>query len=391
MVHEGGDQPADEANKQEGAVGKESKLRCRESGLKSVIKSFDLFGHPVQLNFDQNGPVHKTLLGGAFSIIVRLLIAVYVLRLLKKLIMADEPTTTSVDTVATLDDVVVSQTSLLLLHTFSHSGGSQKLSELRRNVDIYFVKTEMSRESNTVIKETRIEVTNCTFSDSDPVLPFKTDATLALCSADPQIRLQGQDSSPKATLLQFRIDRCRGRGCASDSEIDNYIQQLNIEAWSLERQLAFDSPNAVDGVAKHWHLQSQQALDPRRNPLQISVYLKSNHLQIKDSWLDFGWPRLELRFFTTERSSWQYQPSGQSGSNLYRVVYKLSERETRHIRVAYGILAFIGDLGGVAELLVLVFGFFIYPISKFSFNVAAIEKWFLVRTSDASLFKQTDN
>jgi hypothetical protein len=62
----------------------------------------------------------------------------------------------------------------------------------------------------------------------------------------------------------------------------------------------------------------------------------------------------------------------------------------KHVKIVQGLLAFLGDLGGVTELIVLLFGFFIYPISRFSFNIKAMENWFMVRTSDNSLFKIGD-
>ena len=38
----------------------------------------------------------------------------------------------------------------------------------------------------------------------------------------------------------------------------------------------------------------------------------------------------------------------------------------------------------------MLFGFFIHPISLFSFNIKAMEKWFLVRTTDNSLVLEED-
>jgi len=32
------------------------------------IKDFDIFGHPVQLNFNKNGATHKTMIGGVASV-----------------------------------------------------------------------------------------------------------------------------------------------------------------------------------------------------------------------------------------------------------------------------------------------------------------------------------
>jgi hypothetical protein len=52
----------------------------------------------------------------------------------------------------------------------------------------------------------------------------------------------------------------------------------------------------------------------------------------------------------------------------------------------YNILELMGDIGGVLEIIVLFFGIFLNPISKFSFDLTAITYLYLVRTSEQGLF-----
>jgi hypothetical protein len=42
------------------------------------IKSFDIFGKPVKLNFGDEGETHKTILGGFFTIIFYLGIIAFI-------------------------------------------------------------------------------------------------------------------------------------------------------------------------------------------------------------------------------------------------------------------------------------------------------------------------
>jgi len=51
-------------------------------------------------------------------------------------------------------------------------------------------------------------------------------------------------------------------------------------------------------------------------------------------------------------------------------------------------MAFIGDIGGVTEIVMLMFGFFVLPFSEFSFNLKAMKKLFLVRTTEQDLFEE---
>jgi hypothetical protein len=71
---------------------------------------------------------------------------------------------------------------------------------------------------------------------------------------------------------------------------------------------------------------------------------------------------------------------------IFRFVISLGTSKNQHQRELYNLLDFIGDLGGVFEILVSFFSFFIMPISEHSFILKALSKLFLARTSDAKLF-----
>ena len=55
----------------------------------NFVKSYDMFGHVVNLNFDKQGPSHKTVFGGAISIFIKIIIYVYVVFNFKKLILGE--------------------------------------------------------------------------------------------------------------------------------------------------------------------------------------------------------------------------------------------------------------------------------------------------------------
>ena len=53
--------------------------------ISTKLKNQDLFGHQVQLNFNRNGSVHTTPLGGVFSIFLKTLYIIYFSYLLNKM------------------------------------------------------------------------------------------------------------------------------------------------------------------------------------------------------------------------------------------------------------------------------------------------------------------
>ena len=56
------------------------------SSVTNWIRDQDLFGQPVQLYFNRNGPSHRTVLGGVVSIFSTTLLLVYMGIYLEKMI-----------------------------------------------------------------------------------------------------------------------------------------------------------------------------------------------------------------------------------------------------------------------------------------------------------------
>ena len=59
-----------------------------------------------------------------------------------------------------------------------------------------------------------------------------------------------------------------------------------------------------------------------------------------------------------------------------------------HSRAIYSFLDLLGDLGGVTEVMMIVFSFFLYPISEHSFVVKAMKKLFIARTRENGIFME---
>ena len=54
--------------------------------FKKFIKSQDMFGHIVNLNFNKNGTEHTTFVGGLMSGLIKLFISMYILILFRRTI-----------------------------------------------------------------------------------------------------------------------------------------------------------------------------------------------------------------------------------------------------------------------------------------------------------------
>lgn len=56
----------------------------------SWVKSQDMFGHEIKLNFNRNGDAHTTVIGGLTSCIVKALIYIYIYMCAMKLFMIED-------------------------------------------------------------------------------------------------------------------------------------------------------------------------------------------------------------------------------------------------------------------------------------------------------------
>jgi hypothetical protein len=53
------------------------KMPVKGQSFNRFIKDFDIFGHKINLNFDQKGEIHKTYCGGCFSLLFKLLFIIF--------------------------------------------------------------------------------------------------------------------------------------------------------------------------------------------------------------------------------------------------------------------------------------------------------------------------
>lgn len=56
-------------------------------------------------------------------------------------------------------------------------------------------------------------------------------------------------------------------------------------------------------------------------------------------------------------------------------------------RKIYSFLDFLGEIGGVFEIIILVFGFLLLPLSRHSFILSATKEMYLAKTKEANIFK----
>ena len=123
------------------------------------------------------------------------------------------------------------------------------------------------------------------------------------------------------------------------------------------------------------------------------IYIRGNDITTLDQFINLGTSFAGV-FYDIYKSV--YKPiTAKSGNSkldglLYRTQFFLTTEKVSYSRQAYGMLDLLGDLGGVTEVLMIVFGIILFPISEHSFYLHAARLLFLGKTEDESLFKDAE-
>ena len=59
-----------------------------------------------------------------------------------------------------------------------------------------------------------------------------------------------------------------------------------------------------------------------------------------------------------------------------------------HERKCFDVMMVLGSLGGIGNVMIIIFGFLLFPISEHSFLMKAFKKFYFARTKDQTLFPQ---
>lgn len=115
------------------------------------------------------------------------------------------------------------------------------------------------------------------------------------------------------------------------------------------------------------------------------IEISPNQVQTQDMWLQLGWYTHDFNFFSKHNIN-SYFNKRYSEDPLAQVQINISSTGRKHERRVYGYFDLLGDLGGVLEMVLVFFGFFINPVAEHSFIFKATNKLYLARTNTPGVF-----
>ena len=114
----------------------------------NFFKEKDMFGHVVNLNFNNRGYSHNTLIGGSISVIIKLFMTCYIVIILKKMILTEANDHSCEDYLIDLTDekdqpVRVDQSKMMVFHTLAKiRNGAENIDfqEAKKYIEIRYVQ-----------------------------------------------------------------------------------------------------------------------------------------------------------------------------------------------------------------------------------------------------------
>lgn len=106
----------------------------------------------------------------------------------------------------------------------------------------------------------------------------------------------------------------------------------------------------------------------------------------EDSFMRLGQISYEGEYFTVEHEMVRNVVREAEPETFFSSILWISPNIYSHARSIYGWIDLLGDLGGVTEVIMICFGFILFPISEFSFILKASKKFYLARTKMNDLF-----
>ena len=169
-----------------------------------------------------------------------------------------------------------------------------------------------------------------------------------------------------------------------------FIQNILILTYSFNDFIDFDirEKGKVPVYQRYTELSRTSMKSNQVNLATLN--LRKNHIETKDSFFNpLSTPSIEASFFDVAKTtSVMVNRPLVFPHAVYAMEVFLNSFEISHSREIYDLLALLGDLGGIHDVFVLIFGIFVFPWSQFSYNLKIFEKLYLVRTTDSTLVMQ---
>jgi hypothetical protein len=375
-------------------------IRSSFSWFKDKIKSRDMFGIPISLNFEGENEF-KTGIGGWISSFVTIIVLIYAALLLKTLIAREDSSvvknTIQTDLTYDVDNHYVGEKGFNFGVALVHSNGTDILNDQSlATVTISQVKwlgDEIGDNHTNFSKELTYQLCN---ASSFPNLNEKTLTTLKVfseyyCPTTTDYVLSGNLISTKYNYIKISVKKWSGQAyCQSSTAIDDALKNTNIKI-AISNSY-FDVNDYSNPVHHFYDDELRWKLVPGYK-LSKYVQMQHNKVTLQDSPVPFS-PTTSHEFYTAEKiiEKFEYGESGSTyGDEVFEIRFRLDTKSHTYERKVFSFSDMMGLIGGVMEVLTIGGAFIVGAFSQKMYTAALLNKLYQVESdhSSTSIYNQS--
>ncbi|CAD8114123.1 unnamed protein product [Paramecium sonneborni] len=361
--------------------------------IKNSIKSFDLFGHPIELQIKKDNEYH-TFLGILSSIGILTLIFYSFLSLLIDMINRTNPSVLqNIEYQANPEEYKLNQDSFLFYLAITDEFGrpiTQEDNQLIYQSKFSFCQRKVNEKNSFQSDCSTFLMKKCDTMSINSQILEKLNISAAVLKAslcfDPdewntiELSLQGTSQSLDFKGLKFNIEKCNnitsGGNCASQEFIDQKLSSGYLGFFisdSVLNQKKAQNPFSLVSKLITTTISSYQYKSMILQMRKSKLYNKENFFYYFENNAEYS----ALLF--DRQSEWVLNTQKEE---LVVIHVILDDREVLYYRTYNNILDILGQMGGLLELMLLLVGLFVKPFNKLSCDLFLASKIFYFEQSN---------
>ena len=156
------------------------------------------------------------------------------------------------------------------------------------------------------------------------------------------------------------------------------MRDVSVDAWNVQESVDFTKYNGVRPTYKVMDKFGSWLLNPDMHMWEYQ-YLQMHDIEAMDNFFLIEKPSYEGSFFTLGKNI-NNPIHNEAIPGFLTISIYLQQESVLHVREVFNMIDLIGELGGVIEVFIMLFGFFLFPVAQFSFVIKATKMMFLART-----------
>ena len=363
---------------------------CAFLGFRQMMKTFDMFGHKVELNFDQKGSTHQTTCGGFVSQIFVVLISLTILvqftvmRSRSQSLFYTHDYPLLEDEFADLEDEATEGIGVYLYFMDQTDKVAIPFESIGAYLAVSFVDGSGDSYAAVNCKASHFTGTKMASDPEKTIYESKANGAVSRGLICPSGDIASYDG------LKLRVSACHAQdaGCLADTVAGlDWINSKVAVTKLFTRKVDFRQ-TAKSGIFYNQdHFTGYFPLVKQSNGRTAhyvqKIDLQLNQVEMFDGLMSMN--KARRSYFLGIGGNSQYQMTDTKGMLLEQTL-DVSDIAVKHNRRAYTFWMWLAMIGGITQSLLIAFNWMVAPFAKFGFQMRAYKRLYWARTSEDKLF-----